>query len=294
MKFLLLSDLHNEFTHGSFVPIKNPGVDLLILAGDILTAANGPLEFINHVASEFPEVIYVMGNHEHYHGNLDTTRRILQDYINTGNEGSSFKNVHLLENSMWRFPKDNGIRFFGTTLWTDMNKDNPGSRYRIEKDINDYRLIKKNDPERSAGVRKMRTGDTITLHYQAVSEIKRFLDLNREVNAPRKPCKVVIVTHMAPTHLSIHDKYRYDFDLNGAYVSDLSQLILDYPEIIIWCHGHVHNTFDYTIGSTRVITNPRGYPMNFHKTRITSKDDPWWNGLIWENSDYDVGKIFEI
>jgi hypothetical protein len=27
-----------------------------------------------------------------------------------------------------------------------------------------------------------------------------------------------------------------------------------------WLRGHVHKSLDYTIGDTRVICNPRGYP----------------------------------
>jgi hypothetical protein len=35
--------------------------------------------------------------------------------------------------------------------------------------------------------------------------------------------------------------------------------ILDHPEICLWTHGHTHEDFDYHIGSTRVVCNPRGY-----------------------------------
>jgi hypothetical protein len=27
----------------------------------------------------------------------------------------------------------------------------------------------------------------------------------------------------------------------------------------MWTHGHTHDTFDYMIGSTKVVCNPRGY-----------------------------------
>ena len=39
----------------------------------------------------------------------------------------------------------------------------------------------------------------------------------------------------------------------------LSEFILDHPEIKLWTHGHTHEDFDYMIGSTRIICNPRGY-----------------------------------
>jgi hypothetical protein len=34
---------------------------------------------------------------------------------------------------------------------------------------------------------------------------------------------------------------------------------MDHPEIVLWTHGHMHDPFDYMIGSTRVVCNPRGY-----------------------------------
>jgi hypothetical protein len=47
--------------------------------------------------------------------------------------------------------------------------------------------------------------------------------------------------------------------MNGGYHSDLSEFILDRPGIKLWTHGHTHELFDYMIGSTRVVCNPRGY-----------------------------------
>ena len=50
------------------------------------------------------------------------------------------------------------------------------------------------------------------------------------------------------------------------YESDMDRLdslkdefILDYPQIKLWTHGHTHEDFDYMIGSTRIVCNPRGY-----------------------------------
>ena len=47
--------------------------------------------------------------------------------------------------------------------------------------------------------------------------------------------------------------------MNGAYSSDLSEFILDRPQIKLWTHGHTHDPYDYMIGSTRIVCNPRGY-----------------------------------
>jgi hypothetical protein len=59
--------------------------------------------------------------------------------------------------------------------------------------------------------------------------------------------------------MSVHPKYQHDTLMNGAYSSDLSEFILDNPQIRVWTHGHTHDPFDYMVGSTRIICNPRGY-----------------------------------
>ena len=47
--------------------------------------------------------------------------------------------------------------------------------------------------------------------------------------------------------------------MNGGYSSDMNDYILDHPQIRLWTHGHTHHPFDYRIGSTRIVCNPRGY-----------------------------------
>ena len=47
----------------------------------------------------------------------------------------------------------------------------------------------------------------------------------------------------------------------------------------VWIHGHVHSSFDYNIGKTRIICNPRGYES--------------YSGAC-ENFDYDPKFVFEI
>jgi Icc-related predicted phosphoesterase len=60
--------------------------------------------------------------------------------------------------------------------------------------------------------------------------------------------------------------------VNGAYASDLSELILD-TQPAVWFHGHVHNSFDYLVGDTIVLCNPRGYV----------DQNPTFNpGLYWQ------------
>jgi len=34
---------------------------------------------------------------------------------------------------------------------------------------------------------------------------------------------------------------------------------MDHPQIKLWIHGHTHESFDYMVGDTRIVCNPRGY-----------------------------------
>ena len=87
MKIAICSDLHLEFGK---ITLENPGdVDVLILSGDICVARDlmehDPLgivdfgkssryhTFFQNCGKEFPHVLYVAGNHEHYHGDFATS-----------------------------------------------------------------------------------------------------------------------------------------------------------------------------------------------------------------------------
>jgi Icc-related predicted phosphoesterase len=71
--------------------------------------------------------------------------------------------------------------------------------------------------------------------------------------------RVIVVGHHAPSRASTHPRYQGDHHLNGAYSSNLEEFILDRPEITLFTHGHTHEDFDYMIGATRIVCNPRGY-----------------------------------
>ena len=58
---------------------------------------------------------------------------------------------------------------------------------------------------------------------------------------------------------SIHEKYANDKELNTLYASDMEYLMTN--NVKLWIHGHTHNGFDYTVGNTRVVCNPVGYPQ---------------------------------
>jgi hypothetical protein len=48
--------------------------------------------------------------------------------------------------------------------------------------------------------------------------------------------------------------------LSAAYASNLDELVAA-SRAKLWIHGHTHRPTNYWIGDTRVISNPRGYPV---------------------------------
>ena len=163
------------------------------------------------------------------------------------NECAAF-NVHFLENDTFTL---GNITIAGCTLWTNMYKHDPFVQMNARAFMNDYNLIRV-DTAKNVQYYKLSPTDTLKRHDQSLEFLKKTAN-NMPVNG-----KMVVVTHHAPSMLSRDPRYMDDI-LTGCYVSDLSEFILDNPVIKLWCHGHTHTNFDYAIGETRVVCNPRGY-----------------------------------
>jgi hypothetical protein len=120
--------------------------------------------------------------------------------------------------------------------------------HAIKDMMNDYRIIR-NDHRAYA---KLSPEDTALRHKLTKEYFKLVLSDHKE-------SKCVIVGHHSPSKLSTHQQYANQYLMNGGYSSDMSQFILDHPQIKLWTHGHTHHPFDYMIGETRIVCNPRGY-----------------------------------
>jgi hypothetical protein len=265
MKIKLVSDLHLEF---SDINIQNDqNYDVLILGGDIMIAqdlhdhpemdygmySNINLEslgrrqrkaqqyrdFLKRCSFQFPHVIYIMGNHEFYNGKFYAGI----DYMRE--ECAKYPNVYMLEQDT-KIIDD--VVFVGGTLWTNMNKRDPLTMHAIEGLMNDFRIIR-NDKRNYAPMSAL---DVAIRHDKTLAYIKLIVEEHKD-----KKC--VVVGHHSPSTQSIHPIYAHETLMNGGYHSDLSELILDHPQIVLWTHGHTHHPFDYKIGETRIVCNPRGY-----------------------------------
>ena len=256
MKIAVCSDLHLEFGD---ITLENPGVDVLILSGDIFVERDlgvydpkhAELGFMTHrserihnffydCCNKFPHVVYVAGNHEHYHGDFATTLDEIKRKL------KYLPNLIVLDKETWDLFGE--TRFIGGTLWTDMNKGDPLTLHAVSDMMNDFRIIRNSDKD----FRRFTPMDAVIHHQKTVSYIEKIIEGKFDE-------KFVVVGHHAPSKQSTHPRYKHDTLMNGAYSSDLDEFILDHPQIKLWTHGHTHEDFDYMVGSTRVLANPRGY-----------------------------------
>ena len=250
MKVSLASDLHLEF--GDLVLKNEDQANVLILSGDIFVAKHltTPGEqgksiknFFSTVSTEFPHTVLIMGNHEHYNGDFTKTQQIIESTLSE----IGIKNIYLLEKSKVEI---NGFLFVGGTLWTDFNKEDPVSMVHAQWKMNDFDIIKNI-------TRPFLPRDALKDHKNMKNYIQEILNSRRDSGINDK--NVIIVGHHAPSRQSTHPKYQNEVAMNGCYSSSLDEFILDNPEIVLWTHGHTHEDFDYMIGTTRVMCNPRGY-----------------------------------
>lgn len=283
MKITVVSDLHLEFS--DCFDIKNENnADVLILSGDIMIAEDlhdhpyvpsiyeyGSFaelgrkqkrvqtfrDFLTRMSNLFPDVIYIAGNHEFYNGKFHKGIQYLRETC------AVYPNVHFLENDMIKIQD---VTFVGGTLWTDMNKGDPLTLHAVRDMMNDFRIIR-NDEK---GYTQLKPMDVAIRHRETLSYIKNVIETSPDE-------KFVVVGHHSPSPLSIHPRYADDQLMNGAYHSDLSEFILDHPQIKLWTHGHTHHTFDYMIGDTRIVCNPRGYHNDGY-----SEDTGWNPNIILE------------
>jgi predicted phosphohydrolase len=191
-------------------------------------------------SKKYAHTIYVMGNHEHYGFQLQKTYPHLLQQLPD--------NVHLLENETFEL---GDITFVGATLWTDCNKGDGHTLYTLKSMMNDYRQITMYNESKNV-YHRLTPERTMEEHYRS----KNFITETVEADPTKQ---YVVVTHHSPTKLSVKPQYENDHLVNGGYSSDLNEFIEAHPQIKVWTHGHTHDQFDYMVGSTRIICNPRGY-----------------------------------
>jgi len=254
MKIQLLSDLHLE-VHPAFVPRPAAGADLLVLAGDIGSYQSGSLlpDADFGLARFSPlhgwpvPVFYLPGNHEYDGLGFDATHARLR-------ASCERLGIVWLEREVVFV---DGVRFVGTTLWTDFDAlapaaDTPGAtlaqqlraRDKAFRAANYY--LRKNSSLR-AGLPML----AAELREQGLL-CQQWL---RDALARPHAGATVVVTHFAPSLRSADPRYGLTPGTAG-FCNALDELL---AQADLWLHGHLHAPSDYVHNGCRVVANPLGY-----------------------------------
>lgn len=234
LKLQIVSDLHLSQS-GFELPVT--AADAVVLAGDVAR----PAEAVAWARSLGRTVLYVPGNHEFYGNSLPGTRATLRQLC----EGTQ---VHLLDDSAITLK---GVRILGSTLWTDFllygtgeGRDaavEAGSRF-----MRDFQRIRVDD-----------TSDVVFSPDACAAQFQRHAAWLRQALAQPWDGPTVVITHHAPSPGSVHPRFAGS-PVNACFVSDAEALVAG-SGAALWVHGHTHDSFDYQVGNTRVLCNPRGY-----------------------------------
>ncbi len=264
MKIQLLSDLHLE-VHPQFVPEPAPDADLLVLAGDIGSYQNDSQvagdNFGLERFSPLPQwggwptpVVFVPGNHEYDMQDFDAAHDRLR---------RTCDRLGLLWLERETLVLD-GVRFVGTTLWSDF--DALADHEQCTDLTRRLRLRQK--AFRAANFYLAKTGTTRAgtpwlaepMREQALACMAWLEDaLARPFDGA-----TVAITHFAPSLRSADPRYGLAPGTAG-FCNALDHLL---PRATLWLHGHLHAPSDYTVQGQqadgtpwqcRVVANPLGY-----------------------------------
>ena len=178
--------------------------------------------FRSHCSEEFPEVIYVMGNHEYYHGDYKKIPQTIKECL------SEYPNIHFLNNEHVEI---GDVMFIGGTLWTDMNKGDEMTLHQISRLMNDFNIVVNSD--RTTYFRNVdgdianRTGkfqpeDAVAEHVAMLNVIHALISADRSMGIKKN---VVVVGHHSPSKRSTKPQYESEYIMNGGYSSDLTDFI---------------------------------------------------------------------
>lgn len=249
VRLLILSDLHLEF--GTFKPPSPDIFDVVVLAGDISPGTKAVHWARQDATFAGKPVVLVPGNHEFYGGERIRTLELLR-------EQAAGTNVHLLDRDEVVIE---GVRFLGTTLWTDFALDvERGTQVaqamrNATRGLNDFagrirQRVRYPDAD-------LRFTPEQAAHEHALSRAW----LADCLAAPVDPAIVstsVVVTHHGPSSRSMDPQYEGS-PLNPCFYSELPEGFFQVASL--WVHGHTHSSMDYLHHRTRVVANPRGYRL---------------------------------
>ncbi|MFY3384213.1 metallophosphoesterase [Paracidovorax sp. MALMAid1276] len=273
MNIQLLSDLHLE-AHPHFCAEPAPTADVLVLAGDIGSYQPGSQlgdgDFGLSRFSPLPPfggwpvpVVFVPGNHEYDAQDFDEAHLRLRATCDRLGIAWLERESLVLD----------GVRFVGTTLWTDFDAL---ADHEAASDIG-RRLKLRDKAFRAANYYLRKTGGTrggepFLAEQMREQGLQCQAWLAAALSVPFTG-PTVAVTHFAPSLRSADPRYGLVPGTAG-FCNALDALL---PHAQLWLHGHLHAPSDYTVRGShaddtpwacRVVANPLGYARKGEQQRF--------------------------
>lgn len=261
MKLHIINDIHADVCpYNMNIEFFSKEVDAIVLSGDY----SNTIYHLKNVVAECQKykipMIYVPGNHEFYNYCMQTTKEYIE---HLSKKYSYFKPLQLVDidgnpNIRTYVDEIHKVAFIGDTLWTD------------------YDLFCSKDKSKEICRTGMKEMEFIAKYHQSLffnkgasplitpDYLEKLCDTGCKIinklayMYKSRGYKVVVLSHHAPHMNSIRADYRCNA-ISPAFGSNLLDKKISTANIDLWCHGHVHQFYDYFVNNTRVICNPRGY-----------------------------------
>ena len=244
MRVQILSDLHVEFA-GNTLPAVSPDADVVVLAGDLAPVRMNRIGEVMRTW-DYPDLLYVPGNHEWYGSEIDAARAELARQCRV-------HGVELLDPGVVDV---DDVRFVGATLWTDFRLD-PTPRAEAWA----HHEVGASMPDFKGAIRHAGECGHFTTQESARRHAadRDFIERELARAETERVGKVVVITHHAPSPICVRPWYR-DSKVNPGFASNLDDVIERYQPVL-WVHGHMHDRVDERIGATRIVANPHGFSL---------------------------------
>ena len=278
MKLRYCSDLHLEFnpppTRVQLFPKGgDPVSEILLIAGDTIPAVfldpsnidprslslRKRFNELLAMVSAYRQVYFIGGNHDVYYSDLLTGRKLFNAYLRKANIPAA--KMKMLEKEAIELAPH--VILLASTLWTDMNRNDPLAHEAVGKGMNDFSKI-------NYGQRTFTTRDAVRVHKRSLKKLRKLYrhhTLGDETKSPDDKTRIIIMSHHQPSFEGLKGSVRHGGAIDFGYYSDLTDWVLDRPQISHWIAGHTHHNTSYDIGNCTVLTNCRGYGIAYYKDR---------------------------